>query len=141
MKRVNIFHSLISCFSRSFSRNLKIYVYSGFDEKLRSAFEEITAIDINDVSPEQRETIWKTFDRTCDNCDNGSTQFDSLNEAQIHYLNEHNISKGYVKCCDMKLREESYVKEHIAYHNNPELYSYGLTDSRSHLFQFGSSVH
>lgn len=49
-------------------------------------------------------------------------QFQSLNEAQVHYFNEHNITRGYIKCCDMKLREDNIVKEHIAYHKNPELY-------------------
>lgn len=81
--------------------------------------DEIAAIDTNDVEPEEKEAIWKNFDLKCDKC---ATQFQALNEAQVHYLNEHNISRGYIKCCDMKLREDHMIKEHIAYHKNPSIY-------------------
>lgn len=79
---------------------------SGFDIKLRQKFDEIAAIDTNDVDAVLRETIWKNFDLKCDEC---STEFQALNEAQVHYLNEHNMNRGYIKCCDMKLREGKSV--------------------------------
>lgn len=87
--------------------------------KLRQKFEEIAAIDTNDVDAVERETIWKNFDLKCDEC---PIEFHALNEAQAHYLTEHNQNRGYLKCCDMKLREDHMVKEHIAYHKNPDAY-------------------
>lgn len=91
----------------------------GFDIKLRHKLDEITAIDTNDVKPDEKEAIWKRFDLNCDEC---KTEFKGLNDAQVHYLNEHNNSRGYIKCCNMKLREEHMIKEHIAYHKNPKIY-------------------
>lgn len=115
--------------------------FSGFDIKLRQKFDEIAAIDTNDVDAVLRETIWKNFDLKCDEC---PTEFQALNEAQVHYLNEHNMNRGYIKCCDMKLREgnsvfyietfvhnswkmffffeDHMIREHIAYHKNPDIY-------------------
>lgn len=91
----------------------------GFDIRLRQKLEEVTAIDTNDVGPDEKEIIWKKFDLKCDEC---LVEFCALNEAQVHYLNEHNNNRGYIKCCDIKLREELMVKEHIAYHKNPDIY-------------------
>lgn len=97
-----------------------LYVHEdGFEEKLRQKLDDITAIDINDVSPNEKDEIMSQFDLKCDNC---TAEFQNLNDAQVHYFNEHNIARGYVKCCDMKLREENMVKEHIAYHKCPEIY-------------------
>lgn len=93
--------------------------FSGFESNLRQKLDDIVGIDINDVSFEERDAIWQNFDRHCDDC---STEFESLTEAQVHYLNEHNNGRGYVKCCNMKLREDMMIKEHIAYHKNPDIY-------------------
>lgn len=79
---------------------------------------EVSAIDTS-IEEHERETIWKNFDLKCDEC---PITFETLNEAQVHYLNEHNNNKGYIKCCDMKLRDDHRIKEHIAYHKNPDLY-------------------
>lgn len=87
---------------------------------MRQKFDEIQAIDTNDVHSTEREAIWAKFNLKCDEC---PTEFQALNEAQVHYLNEHNNSRGYIKCCDMKLREEHMIKEHIAYHKNPDIYT------------------
>lgn len=83
----------------------------GFESKLRQKLDEITAIDINDVSPSERDEIMKQFDLKCDNC---TVQLQNLNDAQVHYFNEHNIARGYLKCCDMKLREDVMVR---SFHN------------------------
>lgn len=74
-------------------------------------------IDINAVDENQVEIILKKFDMSCDNC---SMHFQTLNEAQVHYPKDHDIPKGYLKCCGMKFYVESMVKEHITYHSNPE---------------------
>lgn len=91
----------------------------GFEAKLREKLDEITAIDINDLSPSEKDAIWTQFDLKCDNC---TVEFQNLNDAQVHYFNEHNMARGYLKCCDMKLREDVMVKEHMAYHKNPDIY-------------------
>lgn len=75
---------------------------------------------MHDVEPEERDAIWAKFNLKCDEC---PTIFQELNEAQVHYLNEHNNSRGYITCCNMKFRDEFMIKEHIAYHKNPEIYS------------------
>lgn len=59
------------------------------------------------------------FDLKCDEC---PIEFQTLNEAQVHYMNVHNNNRGYIKCCDVRLREDCMVKEHIAYHKNPAAY-------------------
>lgn len=63
---------------------------------------------------------WNTlfFDMTCD-MDRCATVFTSLSNARIHYLNVHSIPNGYVKCCDMKLKTQIDVNDHIAWHKNP----------------------
>lgn len=100
----------------------------GFEIKLRTKLEQVMAIDINEIDTNARELIMKKFDMKCDMC---QTEFCSLNEAQSHYFSIHNNLRGYVKCCDIKLRDEGLVKEHIAYHIDPESYQ-----SVSHIFNY-----
>lgn len=59
------------------------------------------------------------FDKTCDMC---STTFDSLNKAHEHYLKEHKIAKGYVKCCGVKFKQMWHIREHIGWHLNPNIF-------------------
>lgn len=66
----------------------------------------------------------------CDNCD---TVFESLAEAQSHYIVKHEITRGYIKCCDIKLREEQVLKEHIAYHLDPEAYQLVVASDINHV--------
>lgn len=76
------------------------------------------AIDINEIDSKKKDAIMRNFDMKCDNC---QEEFQSLNEAQSHYLSAHN-AKGYIKCCEIKLREEGLIKEHVAYHIDPDSY-------------------
>lgn len=94
-------------------------MFLDFETKLRQKLDEISSIDTNDVEPDEKEKIWNQFDRKCDQC---PTEFNTLNEAQVHYLNEHINNRGYVKCCDMTFTNEQMIKEHIAYHKSPEKY-------------------
>lgn len=50
------------------------------------------------------------FDMTCDNC---SCVFESFDEAQSHYANEHTNLSGYIKCCNTKFRLRNEVEDHI----------------------------
>lgn len=65
----------------------------GFDIRLRQKLEEVSAIDTNDVRPDERELIWNKFDLKCDEC---SVEFRALNEAQVHYLNAHNNNRSVI---------------------------------------------
>lgn len=107
-KRINSIYSIFR-----YENNL------GFGERLRKNLEQVIAIDISNVEPEKAQEIWSNFDMTCEKC---PMQFRTLNEAQMHYPTAHDIARGYLRCCDLRLREEGVVKEHIAYHAHPELY-------------------
>lgn len=60
--------------------------------------------------------IAENFDMSCDQCD---TVFVSLYDARLHYKEKHNEKKGYIKCCQLKLREFWTVTDHIESHINP----------------------
>lgn len=92
---------------------------TGFELRLRNKVDEIVAFDVNEIGSDQVEIHSKNFDMTCDQC---TAQFQSLSEAQTHYFTSHDKARGYIKCCDMKIREEALVKEHIAYHFNPDIH-------------------
>lgn len=48
--------------------------------------------------------------------------FDSLEMAQSHYLKKHKTTDFYIKCCDLKFKEASLVKDHLAWHENPDVF-------------------
>lgn len=58
----------------------------------------------------------KYFDMSCDLCSDG-TNFNSLAQIKYHYLNEHQINDGYIKCCEsMKLKTQDQILDHVPYH-------------------------
>lgn len=61
------------------------------------------------------------FNLSCDNC---STVFETLEEARRHYPTEHNIAKGYIKCCNSKLKYPCEVVQHLSRHLHPEKFEY-----------------
>lgn len=61
------------------------------------------------------------FDMQCEKCE---TEFSSLQHAKLHYLEEHGISDGYIKCCEKKFNEVKQINEHLQYHRNPDNYKY-----------------
>lgn len=72
---------------------------------------------------EEVDPIWvaentKNFDMTC-NVNDCAAVFSSLTNARKHYNKVHNDPNGYVKCCDIKLRTQIDVNDHIAWHINP----------------------
>lgn len=50
---------------------------------------------------------------TCDAC---TKTFESLDEARKHYAKQHKNSKGYIKCCSVKLTYPSSVITHLNRH-------------------------
>lgn len=91
----------------------------GFETRIRLKLDEMLAIDCNAIDDATKAAIVSNIDRKCDNCD---TELQSLNDAHSHYFSAHDMSKGYFKCCDLKLRDEQVLREHIAYHLDPEKY-------------------
>lgn len=74
--------------------------------------------------------ITENFDMKCDLCD---TVFTAFHDARRHYKEFHNDDKGYLKCCNIKLRELWIVRDHVKSHLNPESFKYVLC----FLEQFG----
>ena len=63
--------------------------------------------------------IADNFDMKCDRCD---VIFTVVQEAPRHYKEIHNKTRGYVKCCGMKLRTVPDVRQHIDSHLRPETF-------------------
>lgn len=60
------------------------------------------------------------FDMKCDYCD---TSFKSLQEAQYHYMHEHQIADGYIHCCGLKFKNIVNIQGHVLWHLKPELFT------------------
>lgn len=65
--------------------------------------------------------IAENFDMTCDLCE---AVFISFHDARNHYRDVHKEKKGYIKCCQMKLREIWIITDHINSHLNPNNFKY-----------------
>ncbi|XP_031627535.1 zinc finger protein 883-like isoform X2 [Contarinia nasturtii] len=61
--------------------------------------------------------IAENFDMKCDHCE---TVFNGFYDARRHYKELHNDDKGYIKCCNIKLRELCRVREHVLSHLDPD---------------------
>lgn len=69
------------------------------------------------MGKDAEEYIAKHFDKSCDNCD---IMLESFQHARTHYLLEHGDAKGYLKCCDIRLRTITTITEHIEFHQDPD---------------------
>lgn len=74
--------------------------------------------NLSAVHPDS-ERIKLFFDMQCDVC---KMQLFSLQHAKLHYLEEHDIPDGYLKCCEMKFRELKSINDHLEYHVNPNIF-------------------
>lgn len=73
--------------------------------------------DVNNSENDQyKRFIAENFDMKCDQC---TAIFISFHDARQHYRELHDDKKGYLKCCNMKLRELWIVTDHINSHLNP----------------------
>lgn len=55
------------------------------------------------------------FDLSCDLCNNGC-ESTSLQQTQYHYMHEHRMTDGYIKCCNMQFKDQHVILEHVPYH-------------------------
>lgn len=62
------------------------------------------------------------FDMKCELCE--GVTFSDLTQAKSHYFQEHNIVRGYIKCCELKIKNFSELQEHIKWHSDPEIFRY-----------------
>lgn len=59
-------------------------------------------------------------DASCDIC--GATTFATYNELKSHYADIHNTGTGPVTCCQKKFLVFCILRDHIAWHNNPDIF-------------------
>lgn len=74
----------------------------------------------NSIPPDS-SSIRTFFDMQCEIC---KTELSSLQHAKLHYLEQHDIPDGYIKCCEMKFREVKNINDHLRYHLNPNIFKY-----------------
>lgn len=68
------------------------------------------------MSQQQHDYMLAHMDMACDQCDE---MFESFSHAKRHYLSAHE-TKGYIKCCNKKMRTLLAIDDHIQWHKNPE---------------------
>lgn len=56
------------------------------------------------------------FQMSCDLC---MHRFVSWNDARSHYLDQHNVLKPFLRCCNRKYFLRSRIIEHISWHVDP----------------------
>lgn len=61
----------------------------------------------------KQPTLADFFTMKCNLCENES--FESLSNAQKHYMMEHGIN-GYLICCNSKFMEDKSIQDHFQYH-------------------------
>lgn len=74
----------------------------------------------------------KHFDMTCDECD---VRLTSLEDAQMHYSEQHNIADGYLKCCGQRYKEMQGIEQHLQYHQRPEKFVCVVCSVQTHSLQ------
>lgn len=79
-------------------------------------------INIKELSTSQIQTVvTEHFDMNCEKCE---TKFSGFYEAKSHYQFAHNIARGYVKCCDLKIKEHKDYRSHVLWHLNPIVFEW-----------------
>lgn len=68
--------------------------------------------------PSHYEDLRKYSDMKCDECD---LDFIHLQHAKVHYR-DHGIDNGYLKCCSTKLHTPKAIADHLAFHQQPDIY-------------------
>lgn len=98
------------------------------DELPEQSAQDNSAVptNIRQLSTSQiQAVVSEYFDMSCEKCD---TTFSGFDEAKSHYQFAHNIARGYVKCCDLKLREHKNYRGHILWHLNPHVFEWVFLD-------------
>lgn len=71
------------------------------------------------MTADMTEYMLTNFNMGCDGCD---VVLESFQHAKSHYESVHNESKGYVRCCEFKLKSLREIYEHITWHQNPDAF-------------------
>lgn len=77
---------------------------------------------------EMEKVVLTQFDMKCDYCE---IIFKSLQEAQYHYMHEHQIADGYIQCCGLKFKKNITVEGHVLFHMKPELFKCSVCEKES----------
>lgn len=86
-------------------------------KKLSEIYKLIMELSSTDI----KELMLTHCDMTCDICD---AHFKSIQEAQYHYLHEHNIREGYIRCCSLKFKDIQRLNGHLVWHRHPDALRY-----------------
>lgn len=101
--------------------NFVIYWKLNFINSITDYLEEIRSMVYEKRSNTEIKNIMeKFFDRKCWQCD---TEFDNLKMAKLHYSSAHRNPNGFLSCCNLKLRTNVAVLDHIQWHINPHTFS------------------
>lgn len=97
-----------------------LVIYSTFGIIL-FIFPQRTELEAKRKKDEEYKVMSTYFDLKCDwnECD---ITFDSLEMAKTHYWDCHRSTDFYIKCCDSKFKEPNLVRDHIAWHLNPDIF-------------------
>lgn len=84
-------------------------------------FPQRVELEAKRKKDEEYKMMSTYFDLKCEwnECD---VMFDSLEMAKSHYWDYHRSTDFYIKCCNSKFKEPNLVKDHIAWHLNPNIF-------------------
>ncbi|XP_031622017.1 transcription factor grauzone-like [Contarinia nasturtii] len=85
-------------------------------EQLKGLKDIISSLSTADI----QRVVAEHFDMNCDLCGEDFVAT-SLVQSQFHYMNEHQVADGYIKCCDLRLKHQDQILEHVPYHLNENL--------------------
>lgn len=86
-------------------------------EQLATLKDVISTMDSAHIN----QILLKKFDMSCDLCSD-DMKFTSLIQIQYHYLNEHQINDGHIKCCSgMTFQTQDQILDHVPYHIDNEI--------------------
>lgn len=83
--------------------------------------EYLSSRDIED------EVIRQTVVLDCDVCFESFQTFDTL---LLHYKDEHNNEKGYVRCCNKQIKRRYVLLDHVRLHIDPTQFTCSTCDKR-----------
>lgn len=69
------------------------------------------------MSTQMSDYVKANFDMSCEQC---HEMFESFQDARKHYIVAHNETRGYIRCCGIKLKSLLTVSEHIDMHISPD---------------------
>lgn len=94
------------------------YLFAFIDE-VKNQWDQLkakkSALDADEI-----ERVMSThFDMKCIHC---ASVFKSLQAAQYHYMHDHGIADGYIRCCGLTFKKPDHIEGHVLWHLEPELF-------------------